>query len=77
MSRNSMTPLRHSWTSGESVRTPMPSLTSCAQEICGRGIQLIIGFPSAPSSGLRSGPIFGRPISIRHMRQLPGELSFL
>ena len=55
---------------------PRPQI-SCAQEICGRGIQLITGFPSSPSSGLRSGPIFGRPISIRHMRQLPGALSFL
>ena len=72
-----MTPLRHSWAKGESVRTPIPSVTSCAQEICGRGIQLMTGLPSAPSSGLRSGPILGRPISIRHIRQLPGELSFL
>ena len=29
-----------------------------------------------PDDGLRSGPIFGMPISMRHMRQLPGEESF-
>ena len=55
---------------------PRPQI-SCAQEICGRGIQLITGLPSAPSSGLRSGPILGMPISIRHIRQLPGAESFL
>ena len=26
--------------------------------------------------GLRSGPIRGMPISIKHIRQFPGELSF-
>ena len=62
---------------GELVRTAMPSETSWAQEICGRGIQLMIGLPSAPSSGLRSGPSLGKPISIKHILQLPGELSFL
>ncbi len=72
-----MTPRRHSSTRGELVRTPRPSETSVAQEICGRGIQLISGLPSSPRAGLRSGPIFGMPISIRHMRQLPGEESFL
>ena len=71
-----MTPRRHSSTNGELVRTPIPSATSCAQQIWGRGIQLIIGWPSAPNSNFRSGPIRGRPISIRHIRQLPGELSF-
>jgi len=34
-----MTPRRHSSTSGELVRTLIPSATSCAQQIWGRGIQ--------------------------------------
>ena len=54
---------------------PMPSLTSCAQEICGRGSQAISGLPSEAKTGLRSGVIFGMPSSIRHIRQLPGEES--
>ena len=77
MRRNSITPRWHSFTSGELVHTPIPSATSWAQEICGRGIQLMIGLPSGASSGLRSGPSLGNPISIRHIRQFPGELSFL
>ncbi len=76
MSRNSITPLRASCTIGESVRRAIPSATSCAQEICGRGIHAISGLPSAPRTGLRSGVIFGIPISIMHMRQLPGDESF-
>ena len=70
-----MTPLRQSSTSGEFVRTASPSETSMAQQMAGFGLQLIRGRPSSPSSGLRSGPIFGVPISIKHMRQFPGELS--
>ena len=76
MSRNSITPWRHSRAIGESVRMPMPSAMSWAQLICGRGIQLMTGLPSGPISGLRSAPILGMPISIRHMRQLPGDESF-
>ena len=34
------------------MRIPMPSLMSCAHEICGRGIQEISGLPSAPVTGL-------------------------
>ena len=76
ISRNSSTPLRASSTIGEPVRTPMPSATSCAHEICGRGIHAISGLPSGPRTGLRSGVIFGMPISTMHMRQLPGDESF-
>ncbi len=34
------------------------------------------GLPSGPITGFRSGPTLGMPISMRHIRQLPGELSF-
>ena len=47
---------RHSFTSGESVRTHAFGHMVCAQPITGRGIQLMIGLPSCPSSGFRSGP---------------------
>ena len=76
MRRNSITLFRHSSTIGEDVFTPIPSETSVAHEIAGRGPQEISGRPSAPSTGLRSGVIFGMPSSTRHIRQLPGELSF-
>jgi hypothetical protein len=70
-----MTPFRHSSTSGDSVRTAIPSVISVAQEIAGRGLQAISGRPSAPNTGLRSGVSFGMPYSTRHIRQFPGELS--
>ncbi len=66
-----MTPLRQSCTSFESVRMAMPGARLVAQPIWGRGIQLMRGRPSGPSSGFLSGPILGVPSSMRHMRQLP------
>jgi len=72
MRRNSITPLRHSSTSGDSVRMPMPSVICVAQPICGRGIQPTSGLPSAAMTGLRCASVLGMATSIRHMRQLPG-----
>ena len=55
----------------------MPSATVLAQAMTGRGIQPIFGMPCSSFSG--SWPGCGRggmPISTRHMRQLPGLVSF-
>ena len=72
-----MTPSRHSRVSVESVRMPMPSATVLAQAMTGRGIQPILAWPSSSRSGSSPGARRGGiPISIRHMRQLPGEVSF-
>ena len=45
-------------------------------QISGFGPQAISGFPFASRTGWRSGVIFGRPVSTKHMRQFPGVLSF-
>ena len=55
----------------DSVRTTMPSVTVVVQPVWGLGIHTISGWPSAPSTGLRSGPSRGEPTSTTQMRQAP------
>ena len=56
-------------------QTIQPGNPMAAIFFSGRGIQAISGLPSGATKGFRSGPSFGIPISMRHIRQFPGELS--
>ena len=78
MRRNSITPSRHSLTIGEVVRMWSPGEALVAHAIVGRGIQFTLCLPVAGSmtGAFVAGSTAGRPISTRHMRQLPTTESF-
>ena len=71
-----MTPLRALTAASDSVATTMPSATVVVQPVCALGIHAISVGPSARSTGLRSGPSFGMPISTTQIRHAPSGGSF-